>query len=509
MTVPQKKIIYQSVLITILLLAVYGNTLNHGFVWDDTDIIVNNSLLKDPENILKFFILEDKIDTSTGYYRPITYVSFALDLAFWGLNPVGFNITNLVLHILVSLAFYRVVAALFNRENLAFFAGLIFSLHPIAGETINFHAGGRNTLLCAFFALLSLLFYIREKQFYAVACFTFAIFSKEFALLMPAIFFLYDRTIRKEKSNLSYLPYAVTEICYLVMRSFAVDKNANLLTSIQISKLWQLPGLVIGYLKQMAIPLSLKTMYNVPDHAAGSSFIASTILLLSLIGTAVILKKNYEILFSIFLFLIFLLPVSNLFNLGSTNMADRYAYFASFGFSLALAYCICLTNYKVALPILALVCAIYIGIDFQRNRIWKDNFSFFTQMTKDAPELSIGFQNLGYAYYEIGDYVNTEKNLLLSANKRGINSRFLVGNAELFWEMKKFNNAIDSLNKALELDPDDPRTYMIASLIYDDMGNPPKAKEYHDKAEAIFPGIFEMMEKGKPGETSWLNFKRH
>ena len=87
----------------------------------------------------------------TGYYRPLTYVSFLIDRSIWGLNPLGFNITNLILHIAVALTFYLLMAELFKKEYYAFIAALIFSLHPIANETVNFHAGGRNTMLCALF----------------------------------------------------------------------------------------------------------------------------------------------------------------------------------------------------------------------------------------------------------------------------------------------------------------------------------------------------------------------
>jgi hypothetical protein len=60
---------YRLGLIVLLVSAVYGNTLNHGFVWDDNDIIVNNPLLEKFGNIPQFFLSEDKVSISTGYYR--------------------------------------------------------------------------------------------------------------------------------------------------------------------------------------------------------------------------------------------------------------------------------------------------------------------------------------------------------------------------------------------------------------------------------------------------------
>ena len=106
MTDSQKNLIYRFGFIIILVAAVYGTTLTHGFVWDDNNVIVQNPLLENLGNIPRFFLSEDMAMGPTGYYRPLTYISFALDRALWGLNPAGFHLTNLVLHILVVLLFH-------------------------------------------------------------------------------------------------------------------------------------------------------------------------------------------------------------------------------------------------------------------------------------------------------------------------------------------------------------------------------------------------------------------
>jgi tetratricopeptide (TPR) repeat protein len=497
MTDSQKTLVYRFTFITLLLLAAYGNTLNHGFVWDDINIIVDSPLTESLSNIPRFFISEDMADGPTGYYRPITYVSFALDRAIWGLNPVGFNITNLVLHILATLLFYRVISALFKREDLALAAALIFSLHPIAGETVNFHAGGRNTLLCACFSMLSLLFYAKKKHLPALACFTLALFSKEFALLLPALFFMHDRMVSKEKSRWAfYIPVIIAILCYLGLRSYAVTRNANLLKAANISDaIWIMPQIIGSYLMHMAFPAGLKTMYDVNTNVTLLSFISYSVLILALAGMAVIFRKKSEVVFAIIIFFLFLLPVTNIFPLGITMMADRYAYFSLFGFSLALAYCICLAPRKAVLLVMALLCLFFITTDIRRNSYWKDELSLFTQMAKDAPEMSVGFQNLGYAYFDKGDFANADKYLTAAYDKTDVNAGMLAGSASKFWEMNKLDKAITALNKQIELEPKNPQSYIMASRISEEMGNKALAKSYHDKAEALYPGIFEIMEK--------------
>lgn len=391
-----KDIIYKFTLITLLILLTYGNTLNHGFVWDDIHIIVKNPLISSLGNIPKFFVSEDIALEHTGYYRPVTYVSFAVDHAIWGLNPLGFNLTNLILHILAALLFYRVTMELFGKENVALFAALIFALHPVAGETVNFHAGGRNTLLCACFSLSSFLCYMQRKYLFAIVFFVLGILSKEFTLMLPALFFLYDRLIRKEIIRWqTLLPYAVAVACYLAVRSFVVEKHANLFKSVALfDNIPIISRTVAGYFLNMVYPFNLKTMYDIHSEISLLSFLSCLALVVALLVVAWVFRDRFEIIFAVSIFLLFLLPVSNILPLGTTLMADRYAYLSLLGFSLGLGYAFSLLPRKAAVSTVAILLLSFMVVDIYRNNFWKDEYSLFMRMVKDAPKMSIGYVNL-------------------------------------------------------------------------------------------------------------------
>jgi len=489
MTDTRKTLVYRLFFLSFIILAVYGNTLNHRLVWDDINIIVDNPLLEKLSNIPRFFISEDRFGDPTGYYRPITYVSFAIDRAIWGLNPVGFNITNLLLHIAVTCCFYLVVAALFKKEQLAFVAALLFSLHPIAGETVNFHAGGRNTLLCASFALLAFYFYIRKKQIPAVLCFTAAVFSKEFALLLPVIFLIYDRYINEEKTEwIYYLPYMASITLYLAARSFVVEKS-NFLQDISISNdLLIAPYIVVKYLINMVFPLGLKTLNNIYISVYIGYF--CLFLVLAIICITIIYRGKKELAFSICWFLLFLFPVINIIPLPSaTLLADRYAYFSVMGFSLFLAYFICKVQPRVIVPILMVLCSFFAVTDFLQNGVWKDEHSLYSKMIKDAPDKALGYHDLGRLYYKNGDLANAQKYLAMASSKEDVNSRMLGADALVFWEACNYKMASALLLKKLQMTPEDPQSYIILNRIYEKMGDKSLAKTYHDKAEALLPGI--------------------
>jgi tetratricopeptide (TPR) repeat protein len=497
MTDTKKALLYRFTFFAILLIAVYGSTFTNRFVWDDLDVIVKNRLLESFTNLPKLFLYEDRTgDGLTGYYRPMTYISFLIDRSIWGLNPVGFNITNIVLHILVVLLFYRVLFALFKKEQLAFVAALIFALHPVAVESVNFHAGGRNTLLSACFALLALLLYINKRWLPAVISFTVAIFSKEFALLLPLVLIAYDRYIGTEKKRwTAYLPYFVSIVCYLTLRSVAVA-HGNLLKTLLLSdNLLLIPKIVVSYLKNMLLPVNLKVIYDVSPEVTASSFAIYLVLLLAVLGVAVVFRKKREIAFSASWFFLFLLPVTGIVPLGTTLIADRYAYFSLMGFSLALAYIICRGNKRVVVISTVVLSVCYAAIDMQRNAIWKNMPSLYTQMTIDAPDRSVGFTNLGMYYYENGDLAKAEKYLEESCSKKGIVIRDAYQYlSAVYWEGNKFDKALSVLTKLMALEPGNPQSYIMASRIYESMGDKAMAQKYHDEVTAMFPNIEKMLD---------------
>ena len=495
MTDSQKTLLYRSLFFIVLLLAVYGNTLNHGFVWDDTDVIVDNPVLERLGNVPMFFLMEDRIETASGYYRPLTYASFALDRALWGLNPVGFNLTNLLLHIAAALSFYLVTAALFQKERLAFIAALLFALHPVAGETINFHSGGRNTLLCAVFFLLALLSHTKRKPVAGVLLFAGAIFSKEFGLVLPAFLYVYDRFIAHEKPSLkSYLPYLIPVALYFTLRSFAVEQG-NLLQSLNFTEsLWAAPLLLLRYLFSMVWPFGLKVLYDV--HTNILVAVASLVGSLFLVAAIYLCyrKEQRELALAGFWYLLFLLPVINIIHLPAAALqADRYAYFSLMGFSLALSFLICKMRKEAGLALVLILCAVFALIDFRRNDHWKNDFNFYSRMIVDAPEMALGYHDLGIWYFKHDDLPKAEHYLALAAQKQDITPRLLGAGAGALWESGKLEGAEKLLLRQLQLDPTNPQPYIMLKMIYERRGNQELARSYAAKADRLFPGIEQMM----------------
>src|SRR6184192_2041510 len=164
-----------------------------GFLWDDDDYIINNQLLTAPDGWQRIWFSLD----SPSQYFPLTYSTFRIEHALWGLNPTGYHWINLVLHVANALLVWAVLARL--KIPGAWLAGAIFALHPMQVESVAWITERKNVLM-GFFFLLTLLAWIafvdeRTKRpwlFYGLALILYllALSAKTTACTLPAALFL-------------------------------------------------------------------------------------------------------------------------------------------------------------------------------------------------------------------------------------------------------------------------------------------------------------------------------
>ena len=141
------------VFLALLTVAVYGNSLVNGFVWDDEFIIVNDPAVRDPSGAATLMFSPDVVKP---YYRPLNRASYLLDYRLFGMRPAGFHAVNVLIHLLNVLLLYLLGLRIFRSAAPAVLAAALFAVHPVNAEAVNF-LSARNTLLCLFFVLSSIL----------------------------------------------------------------------------------------------------------------------------------------------------------------------------------------------------------------------------------------------------------------------------------------------------------------------------------------------------------------
>jgi hypothetical protein len=127
---------------------VYVNALHNPFVYDDYHTVVANPSLEDVANVRRI-ILHDVT-------RPVVNFSYAIDYAIWGGRPLGFHVTNVLLHMLNVILLFRLARGLTEDRLAAFAAASLLAVHPMMTEAVGY-ISGRSEVLCATFVLLALL----------------------------------------------------------------------------------------------------------------------------------------------------------------------------------------------------------------------------------------------------------------------------------------------------------------------------------------------------------------
>lgn len=184
-------------LLALLTMLVYWPALQGGFVWDDDSMLTANAVVQSP-NGLKDIWWSTKL---TDYY-PLTWTSLWVEWWLWGMNATGYHLTNLVLHILSTILWWRILKRLPIPG--AWLAALMFAVHPVNVESVAWIAERKNTL-ALFFYTLALWGYLRfEEQVdsisgmggwgwygMSVLAYLLSLWSKTSGVMMPAVLLLY------------------------------------------------------------------------------------------------------------------------------------------------------------------------------------------------------------------------------------------------------------------------------------------------------------------------------
>ncbi len=177
----------QGALLAVLVLLVYLPSLQAGFVWDDDALVTDNPLLGDARGLWR--IWTEPGASPQGHYWPLVHTSFWLEHWGWGSHALGYHLTNGVLHTLNVILIWLLLVRL--RVPGAWFAALIFAIHPVHVESVTWITERKN-VLSVFFYLCAFLAYERfhrerEGKFYAASLglFIAALLSKSIAISLP------------------------------------------------------------------------------------------------------------------------------------------------------------------------------------------------------------------------------------------------------------------------------------------------------------------------------------
>jgi protein O-mannosyl-transferase len=414
------------VVLTALVAAAYGNSLQGGFPYDNRAQILEDGRLQavTVENLRRLFT-EDLWwpRAVSGLYRPVTKVTFLANYAVLGNGdrPLGYHLVNLALHLLNAVLVYRLALDIGMPPMVAFWTAAFFATHPVATEAVT-NLVGRADLLAALVVIGGLLLYrhlqIRPNAARLIALGASAavgVLAKENAAILPGMMLLSDVTFRRRPILSGYAAVALPIIAVWLWRAHlygdmpAIDlpfvDNPIVAGDFWTQRLTALDVLA-RYVALLVWPSTLAC-----DYSYGQITLASWTDPLSLAGLALVAglvalavrmrRRRSAVAFLIGFFVVALLPTSNLlFPVGSI-MAERFLYLPLVGFAGLLAGAIPLLLRRPQLAVVVSGCIVlaYCGRTALRNRDWQDSLHLWSSAVAAVPQSFRAHQSLALALF--------------------------------------------------------------------------------------------------------------
>jgi Tfp pilus assembly protein PilF len=307
-----------------------------------------------------------------GHYQPLSWVSYALDYKVWGLDPVGYHLTNLVLHAanavifwLVTMELLRIAAPPATDESpgavpLAAAGGaLFFALHPLRVESVAW-ASERRDVLSGLFFLLTVLFYVRAatgdaarrrmRLVVATLWFALSLLSKAWAITLPAVLLVLDAyPLRRLGRGRSIWPVLGEKIPFVVLAGGAAVL-AFLAQNVEAIRPLSQHGLgarvaqaaygLCFYVWKTIVPIGLSPLYllEMPlDPTEPRYVLGLALVVAAAVGLFLARSRAPWLVAAGACYVLILSPVLGFVQSGQQKVADRYTYLACMPFAVLVA----------------------------------------------------------------------------------------------------------------------------------------------------------------------------
>lgn len=436
-------------LLIFLSFAVYINTLSNEFVWDDKYEILTNEWIRDaaylPDILFSHSLGWLKPVQSSTKYGPLKLLVRLIQYQISGTDPWVYQMTNILLHVFNSVMVFLVCSRLFlafhgeNSVMYPFAASVLFALHPVHAEPVNW-AIGLSELSMSLFCMLSFYSFMKSTgitvRAYALSglLMFIAILFKVTAVFFIPVFMAYDYIMAKNGAPADltatmslrrvfsrYMPIALAVIIYfslffVVTAGESDPVKANHIRLDTYNLMLNIPLLLFQYIEKLVLPLQLNVLYvfhPVSSITEARFLLPVCFIVMYFIFMVFTLKKNIALFLCSLWIITPLLPCLYLPATGYSYyvFAERYLYLPSVGYVIlivALARILLKREFfhKQALPAIAslfMITGIFFGIlTTQRNHAWKNDYSLWSDTIIKSPDSDVAHNNLGVAYEHKG-----------------------------------------------------------------------------------------------------------
>lgn len=412
-------------LLVAAVIAVFGQTLQHGFVNYDDKLY----LLENQENVaggLNSHSVAWAFRTAHGsLWGPLTWLSHLTDCHIYGMQSWGHHLTNVLLHCLTTVLLFWTIWRMTGDLWPSALTAALFAVHPLHVETVAWIAE-RKGLLGGLFFVATLAAYLRfvRKPFswanylLVIALFVMGLLSKPVGVTLPFLLLLLDYwPLGRMTSGLSRR--LIVEKLPLVVFSAAACVAAPLTQGASVASLAEVTVghrisssviAYVAYIEQFVWPVRLAPLYARDSHCPPIwQTLAAATVLLAISAAAVFGRKRASWFFvGWFWFFGTLVPMIGLVPLRNHYMADRYSYVTQIGLYVIVAWA--LARLVVAWPSMRTLCAsvataailMLAAVAWLQTTHWRNTKALWTHVRQCYPQATVAIDGLAMAAFDEG-----------------------------------------------------------------------------------------------------------
>lgn len=493
-------------LFLLITLLIYGQTLGFflGKLDDDLLIIRPMEFLKNLNNIGTAFMRDAYLNEHGTFYRPLQTVSYMIDAQFFMERGSVFYFTNMLLHATSGCALFYLLTLLFpDRKGAALFT-LLFLTTPLFVHAVAW-APGRGDLMIGATALLTMIFFIKlmrtGKALYiplAILTYGIALFSKETAILIPALLLLhYLFNFKKDPLPVRHwipLPAGILSVTlfYFFMRMKVVN--------------YAVPGSEFGWVPlinnlrvfpEFLAKFFIPSGYSPMAAFSGPVTLTGLLFLILLVFIAFRFPKRFDptLLFGIAWFFIFTIPgvmYSHFLGSDAYDYLEHRAYLPIMGIVMFLHSMFSpssLKDRKSYLPyaILALI-LVFSLYSFHYAKNYRDPGKFFDLAVATNPNSAVAWYNRGCFWADMGEHKKAEESYRKAlAIREDYAQAWLNMGVSAYLSGDKEHAAVYYEN-ATRFDSSLFQAWFNRATTADDLGKTDEALQLFEKAKKIYPG---------------------
>lgn len=422
----------------VVLLAIYWPALHGPFLWDDEVMVVGNPLIRSTATIREIFSASafGHAVSAQDFFRPIQTLSYVLDHALFGLNPLGFHVMSLLYFILACLIFYAFLDRLAIKKSIAASTILLFSLHPLNSEAVSY-ISGRGDVLFLFFSAVALyatswsthgapLPSARENVFFrglpspglslvfiglAWLASLLALLSKENAVALPfvmaSLWIFRPEYLRKKSYWVATVPPILGVLIYIIFRLVQLSTPDTLPLSMiahatVLDRILTIPYILWTYFQLTFFPYPLHMDYLHVVTSVWNPYL--WIGMPALGGLLYFLWKwtNTRLfLWCITWIIVGIGPVLQLVPLTAT-LREHWFIFSLIGALLLLVHATERLQKHIKLYVLVIIAILFGMMTHIRNYDWGDAMRLYTHDVRYEPRSFLLHNNIGVLHYRNG-----------------------------------------------------------------------------------------------------------